>query len=112
MTSRQVIMSPVGALEYFCAHSVGVWGAHGGKNVENHWFNRTLPMNADSVAVTLGLSPCLYSQLIKECNSSVQSMKRMEELIHLNKKIHFEGKVHYASSFMLCITVCLTGLWI
>lgn len=31
--------------------------------------------------------------MIKECNSSVQSMKRMEELIHLNKKIHFEGKV-------------------
>ena len=23
----------------------------------------------------------------------MQSMKRMEELIHLNKKIHFEGKV-------------------
>uniref|UniRef100_A0A8C7MVT7 Rho guanine nucleotide exchange factor 19 n=1 Tax=Oncorhynchus kisutch TaxID=8019 RepID=A0A8C7MVT7_ONCKI len=32
-------------------------------------------------------------RLIKECNSSVQSMKRMEELIHLNKKIHFEGKI-------------------
>uniref|UniRef100_A0A8C7UJ46 Rho guanine nucleotide exchange factor (GEF) 19 n=1 Tax=Oncorhynchus mykiss TaxID=8022 RepID=A0A8C7UJ46_ONCMY len=32
-------------------------------------------------------------KLIKECNSSVQSMKRMEELIHLNKKIHFEGKI-------------------
>lgn len=35
----------------------------------------------------------MSSQIIKECNSSVQSMKRMEELIHLNKKIHFEGKV-------------------
>lgn len=35
----------------------------------------------------------LFLQIIKECNSSVQSMKRMEELIHLNKKIHFEGKV-------------------
>uniref|UniRef100_A0A3Q1HQH4 Rho guanine nucleotide exchange factor (GEF) 19 n=1 Tax=Anabas testudineus TaxID=64144 RepID=A0A3Q1HQH4_ANATE len=32
-------------------------------------------------------------KIIKECNSSVQSMKRMEELIHLNKKIHFEGKI-------------------
>ncbi|KPP74477.1 rho guanine nucleotide exchange factor 19-like [Scleropages formosus] len=32
-------------------------------------------------------------EIIKECNSSVQSMKRTEELIHLNKKIHFEGKI-------------------
>uniref|UniRef100_A0A8C0H871 Rho guanine nucleotide exchange factor 19 n=1 Tax=Chelonoidis abingdonii TaxID=106734 RepID=A0A8C0H871_CHEAB len=32
-------------------------------------------------------------KLVKECNASVQSMKRTEELIHLNKKIHFESKV-------------------
>lgn len=32
-------------------------------------------------------------QLVQECNASVQSMKRTEELIHLSKKIHFEGKV-------------------
>ncbi|XP_073512234.1 rho guanine nucleotide exchange factor 19 isoform X2 [Phyllobates terribilis] len=32
-------------------------------------------------------------KLVKECNSSVQSMKRTEELIHLNKKIHFESKI-------------------
>uniref|UniRef100_A0A8C0HHY2 Rho guanine nucleotide exchange factor 19 n=1 Tax=Chelonoidis abingdonii TaxID=106734 RepID=A0A8C0HHY2_CHEAB len=35
----------------------------------------------------------LPPQLVKECNASVQSMKRTEELIHLNKKIHFESKV-------------------
>ncbi|KAK1340454.1 hypothetical protein QTO34_019024 [Cnephaeus nilssonii] len=33
-------------------------------------------------------------ELVQECNASVQSMKRTEELIHLSKKIHFEGKVH------------------
>ncbi|XP_044138424.1 rho guanine nucleotide exchange factor 19-like isoform X2 [Bufo gargarizans] len=32
-------------------------------------------------------------KLVMECNSSVQSMKRTEELIHLNKKIHFESKI-------------------
>uniref|UniRef100_A0A4X1W1P2 Rho guanine nucleotide exchange factor 19 n=1 Tax=Sus scrofa TaxID=9823 RepID=A0A4X1W1P2_PIG len=32
-------------------------------------------------------------QLVQECNASVQSMKRTEELIHLSKKIHFEGKI-------------------
>uniref|UniRef100_A0A8C5QQ27 Rho guanine nucleotide exchange factor 19 n=1 Tax=Leptobrachium leishanense TaxID=445787 RepID=A0A8C5QQ27_9ANUR len=32
-------------------------------------------------------------KLVKECNASVQSMKRTEELIHLNKKIHFESKI-------------------
>ncbi|CAN2387982.1 rho guanine nucleotide exchange factor [Pristimantis euphronides] len=32
-------------------------------------------------------------KLVKECNSSVQSMKRTEELIHLNKRIHFESKI-------------------
>lgn len=36
-------------------------------------------------------------QLVQECNASVQSMKRTEELIHLSKKIHFEGKVHALS---------------
>lgn len=29
-------------------------------------------------------------------------MKRMEELIHLNKKIHFEGKVSEVWRFWLC----------
>ncbi|XP_051692501.2 rho guanine nucleotide exchange factor 19 isoform X2 [Oryctolagus cuniculus] len=32
-------------------------------------------------------------ELVQECNASVQSMKRTEELIHLSKKIHFEGKI-------------------
>lgn len=32
-------------------------------------------------------------ELVQECNSSVQTMKRTEELIHLSKKIHFEGKI-------------------
>uniref|UniRef100_F7EFQ7 Rho guanine nucleotide exchange factor 19 n=1 Tax=Monodelphis domestica TaxID=13616 RepID=F7EFQ7_MONDO len=32
-------------------------------------------------------------KLVQECNASVQSMKRTEELIHLNKKIHFESKI-------------------
>ncbi|XP_014375207.2 rho guanine nucleotide exchange factor 19 isoform X1 [Alligator sinensis] len=32
-------------------------------------------------------------KLVKECNASVRSMKRTEELIHLNKKIHFESKI-------------------
>ncbi|XP_038320127.1 rho guanine nucleotide exchange factor 19 isoform X1 [Canis lupus familiaris] len=32
-------------------------------------------------------------KLVQECNASVQSMKRTEELIHLSKKIHFEGKI-------------------
>ncbi|XP_072334389.1 rho guanine nucleotide exchange factor 19 isoform X2 [Scyliorhinus torazame] len=32
-------------------------------------------------------------KLTQECNSSVQSMKRTEELIHLNNKIHFESKI-------------------
>lgn len=36
-------------------------------------------------------------QLVQECNASVQSMKRTEELIHLSKKIHFEGKVRACS---------------
>lgn len=38
-------------------------------------------------------------QLVQECNASVQSMKRTEELIHLSKKIHFEGKVHARSGW-------------
>ncbi|XP_072887957.1 rho guanine nucleotide exchange factor 19 isoform X1 [Hemitrygon akajei] len=32
-------------------------------------------------------------KLTQECNSSVQSMKRTEELIHLNNKFHFESKI-------------------
>lgn len=38
------------------------------------------------------LTPHCHPQLVQECNASVQSMKRTEELIHLSKKIHFEGK--------------------
>ncbi|XP_020951072.1 rho guanine nucleotide exchange factor 19 isoform X2 [Sus scrofa] len=34
-------------------------------------------------------------ELVQECNASVQSMKRTEELIHLSKKIHFEGKARW-----------------
>ncbi|XP_038320129.1 rho guanine nucleotide exchange factor 19 isoform X35 [Canis lupus familiaris] len=34
-------------------------------------------------------------KLVQECNASVQSMKRTEELIHLSKKIHFEGKARW-----------------
>lgn len=39
------------------------------------------------------VTPPWSPQLVQECNASVQSMKRTEELIHLSKKIHFEGKV-------------------
>ncbi|XP_021118524.1 rho guanine nucleotide exchange factor 19 isoform X1 [Heterocephalus glaber] len=35
----------------------------------------------------------VLKELVQECNASVQSMKRTEELIHLSKKIHFEGKI-------------------
>ena len=54
----------------------------------------------------------LIPKIIKECNCSVQSMKRMEELIHLNKKIHFESKVcnvlifAVSSWFLLRVTAC------
>lgn len=41
----------------------------------------------------LRVTPPWSPQLVQECNASVQSMKRTEELIHLSKKIHFEGKV-------------------
>uniref|UniRef100_A0A8C7UBK9 Rho guanine nucleotide exchange factor (GEF) 19 n=1 Tax=Oncorhynchus mykiss TaxID=8022 RepID=A0A8C7UBK9_ONCMY len=50
---------------------------------------RTTPGSRDEDTATKA-----FNELKKvECNSSVQSMKRMEELIHLNKKIHFEGKI-------------------
>ncbi|CAM4679369.1 unnamed protein product [Leuciscus chuanchicus] len=52
---------------------------------------RTTPGSRDEDTATKALNE--LKKIIKECNSSVQSMKRMEELIHLNKKIHFEGKI-------------------
>ncbi|CAB1329771.1 unnamed protein product [Coregonus sp. 'balchen'] len=52
---------------------------------------RTTPGSRDEDTATKAFNE--LKKLIKECNSSVQSMKRMEELIHLNKKIHFEGKI-------------------
>ncbi|XP_051961670.1 rho guanine nucleotide exchange factor 19-like [Xyrauchen texanus] len=52
---------------------------------------RTSPGSRDEDTATKALNE--LKKIIKECNSSVQSMKRMEELIHLNKKIHFEGKI-------------------
>ncbi|KAG7226899.1 hypothetical protein INR49_022194 [Caranx melampygus] len=53
---------------------------------------RTAPGSRDEDTATKAFNE-LKKVIIKECNSSVQSMKRMEELIHLNKKIHFEGKI-------------------
>lgn len=52
---------------------------------------RTAPGSGDEDTATKAFNE--LKKIIKECNSSVQSMKRMEELIHLNKKIHFEGKI-------------------
>ncbi|CAN9515700.1 unnamed protein product [Ophioblennius macclurei] len=52
---------------------------------------RTAPGSRDEDTATKAFNE--LKKIIKECNSSVQSMKRMEELIHLNKKIHFEGKI-------------------
>uniref|UniRef100_A0A4W5M7V4 Rho guanine nucleotide exchange factor 19 n=1 Tax=Hucho hucho TaxID=62062 RepID=A0A4W5M7V4_9TELE len=52
---------------------------------------RTTPGSRDEDTATKAFNE--LKKLIMECNSSVQSMKRMEELIHLNKKIHFEGKI-------------------
>ncbi|XP_069040087.1 rho guanine nucleotide exchange factor 19 isoform X3 [Lepisosteus oculatus] len=52
---------------------------------------RTAPGSRDEDTATKAFNE--LKKLIRECNSSVQSMKRTEELIHLNKKIHFEGKI-------------------
>ncbi|XP_032376302.1 rho guanine nucleotide exchange factor 19 isoform X1 [Etheostoma spectabile] len=52
---------------------------------------RTTPGSRDEDTATKAFNE--LKKIIKECNSSVQSMKRMEELIHLNKKIKFEGKI-------------------
>ncbi|XP_068603170.1 rho guanine nucleotide exchange factor 19 [Brachionichthys hirsutus] len=52
---------------------------------------RTTPGSRDEDTATKAFNE--LKKIITECNSSVQSMKRMEELIHLNKKIHFEGKI-------------------
>ncbi|KAK1801812.1 hypothetical protein P4O66_022449 [Electrophorus voltai] len=52
---------------------------------------RTSPGSRDEDTATKAFNE--LKKIIKECNSSVQSMKRMEELIHLSKRIHFEGKI-------------------
>lgn len=52
---------------------------------------RTIPGSRDEDTATKAFNE--LKKIIKECNSSVQSMKRMEELIHLNKKINFQGKI-------------------
>ncbi|TFK13735.1 STE20-related kinase adapter protein beta [Platysternon megacephalum] len=52
---------------------------------------RTLQGSRDEATATLAFNQ--LKKLVKECNASVQSMKRTEELIHLNKKIHFESKI-------------------
>ncbi|XP_050787161.1 rho guanine nucleotide exchange factor 19 isoform X3 [Gopherus flavomarginatus] len=52
---------------------------------------RTLQGSRDEATATKAFNQ--LKKLVKECNTSVQSMKRTEELIHLNKKIHFESKI-------------------
>ncbi|XP_053865454.1 rho guanine nucleotide exchange factor 19-like isoform X1 [Malaclemys terrapin pileata] len=52
---------------------------------------RTLQGSRDEATATKAFNQ--LQKLVKECNASVQSMKRTEELIHLNKKIHFESKI-------------------
>ncbi|XP_048681032.1 rho guanine nucleotide exchange factor 19 isoform X1 [Caretta caretta] len=52
---------------------------------------RTLQGSRDEATATKAFNQ--LKKLVKECNASVQSMKRTEELIHLNKKIHFESKI-------------------
>ncbi|XP_031235187.1 rho guanine nucleotide exchange factor 19 isoform X1 [Mastomys coucha] len=52
---------------------------------------RTTPGSQDEDMATKAFSA--LKELVQECNASVQSMKRTEELIHLSKKIHFEGKI-------------------
>ncbi|XP_044856909.1 rho guanine nucleotide exchange factor 19-like [Mauremys mutica] len=52
---------------------------------------RTLQGSRDEAMATKAFNQ--LKKLVKECNASVQSMKRTEELIHLNKKIHFESKI-------------------
>ena len=52
---------------------------------------RTAPGSQDEDMATKAFSA--LKELVQECNASVQSMKRTEELIHLSKKIHFEGKI-------------------
>ncbi|XP_063001543.1 rho guanine nucleotide exchange factor 19 [Elgaria multicarinata webbii] len=52
---------------------------------------RTLQGSRDEETATKAFNE--LKKLVKECNTSVQSMKRTEELIHLSKKIHFESKI-------------------
>ncbi|XP_042199579.1 rho guanine nucleotide exchange factor 19 isoform X1 [Callorhinchus milii] len=52
---------------------------------------RTAQGSRDEDAATKAFNE--LKKVTEECNCSVQSMKRTEELIHLNKKIHFESKI-------------------
>ncbi|XP_069774975.1 rho guanine nucleotide exchange factor 19 isoform X3 [Narcine bancroftii] len=52
---------------------------------------RTKQGSQDEETATKALDK--LKKLTQECNSSVQSMKRTEELIHLNNKFHFESKI-------------------
>ncbi|XP_029434524.1 rho guanine nucleotide exchange factor 19 isoform X2 [Rhinatrema bivittatum] len=52
---------------------------------------QTAPGSQDEDTATKAFTE--LKKLVRECNASVQSMKRTEELIHLNKKIHFESKI-------------------
>lgn len=47
----------------------------------------------DSNTMMFPFLPLLCSQLIRDCNSNVQRMRRTEELIYLSQKIEFECKV-------------------
>lgn len=47
----------------------------------------------DSNTMMFPFLPLLCAQLIRDCNSNVQRMRRTEELIYLSQKIEFECKV-------------------
>lgn len=47
----------------------------------------------DPNTIILPFLPLISSQLIRDCNSNVQRMRRTEELIYLSQKIEFECKV-------------------
>ncbi|XP_053136705.1 rho guanine nucleotide exchange factor 19 isoform X2 [Hemicordylus capensis] len=60
------------------------------KMVVENILKRTLQSSPDEELATKAFSE--LKRLVRECNTSVQSMKRTEELIHLSQKIHFESK--------------------
>ncbi|XP_069774974.1 rho guanine nucleotide exchange factor 19 isoform X2 [Narcine bancroftii] len=61
---------------------------------------RTKQGSQDEETATKALDK--LKKLTQECNSSVQSMKRTEELIHLNNKFHFESKHREVCSVCPC----------